>query len=321
MTKLLTAALLFSATTVLAAARTFVSAEVGADTNPCTRSLPCRSFAVALLASDSDGEVVVLDSGGYGPVTITQAVSIVSPQGVHAGVTSMDADGITVSAGDAASVLLKNLAISDYAFQQNPTAGIRVNSVHTLNIEGCSINGFDRGIAFDPTTANARLYVTDCVIRRSYMFTTYGIHIASPNLAARAVIDSTQIYDCDYGIYLQNAQATVRDCVTASGSYGYYADFQSGMVVTRSVAKDMANGFTANNGSTIVVNRCLANMNSIYGVAAFNTSNVYVSGSTLVENYQAAFGSATGAARTRGNNTTQKNSHSDGAFTIAFSAR
>ncbi len=213
-------------------------------------------------------------------------------------------------------------SIAAYAFQQLPTAGIRVNTVHSLYVEGCSITGYDQGIAFAPSTANARLYVTGCVIRRGYMFTTYGIRVASPNLSARAVIDSTQIYDCDYGVYLQNAQATVRDCIAASGEYGYTADFESGMVCTRSLAKNMGgNGFFANNGSTIFVNRCFANMTGIYGVAAFNTSNAYVSGSTLVDNYQAAFGSATGAARTRGNNTTQANSHSNGLFTIGYSAR
>src|SRR5947209_20205984 len=72
------------------AQRTFVSAN-GNDANLCTRTFPCRSFAAAVALTNSDGEVIVLDSGGYGPVTITQAVSLISPEGVYAGITAVSA--------------------------------------------------------------------------------------------------------------------------------------------------------------------------------------------------------------------------------------
>src|SRR5437667_6512142 len=92
--------LLFGATNLPAAQRTFVSAATGSDANTCTRSLPCRSFAAALQFTDPDGEVIVVDSGGYGPVTITQAVSLISPEGVHAGITAASGNAITLNAGD-----------------------------------------------------------------------------------------------------------------------------------------------------------------------------------------------------------------------------
>ena len=57
------------------AQRTFVSAANGNDANPCTLSLPCRNFQAAIAQTASGGEVVVFDSGGYGTVNITQAVS------------------------------------------------------------------------------------------------------------------------------------------------------------------------------------------------------------------------------------------------------
>src|SRR5207237_7233489 len=124
----------------------------------------------------------------------------------------------------------------------------------------------------------SRLYVTDCVIKRGYSFTDYGIKIVSPYLNARAMIDSTQFYDCTNAVYLQNAQATIRDCVATSGSNGYQADYTSQMVITRSVAKDFNYGYYANNSSTMVVNRCLAANNRLYGVIAGDNSNIYVSG-------------------------------------------
>jgi len=61
-----------------AAQRTFVS-TAGDDVNTvlnCSLAAPCRSFGSAIGVTSPDGELIVLDSGGYGPVTITQAVTI-----------------------------------------------------------------------------------------------------------------------------------------------------------------------------------------------------------------------------------------------------
>jgi hypothetical protein len=58
-----------------AAQRSFVSAEKGSDANLCTRQQPCRNFAAAVVQTDPGGEIVALDSGGYGVVSITQSVS------------------------------------------------------------------------------------------------------------------------------------------------------------------------------------------------------------------------------------------------------
>src|SRR5262245_24438090 len=84
-------------------ARVFVSAQTGVDGNPCTATLPCRTLAFAMLAVAAGGEVLVLDSGGYGPVTVTKSVSLVSPPGVYAGVTAAPggvAVNVAVSASD-----------------------------------------------------------------------------------------------------------------------------------------------------------------------------------------------------------------------------
>src|SRR5437870_9513770 len=49
----------------------------GSDANPCTTVSPCRSFGVALAHTNPDGEVIALDSGGYGAFTISQPVSVI----------------------------------------------------------------------------------------------------------------------------------------------------------------------------------------------------------------------------------------------------
>jgi hypothetical protein len=125
--------------------RTFVSAVNGDDTNPCSRLQPCRNFAAALPLTDPNGEVVVLDSGGYGVVTITQPVSLISPSGVHAGITAFSGNAITIEASG--HVVLKNLSLN----AQGGVSGIDANTVSALYVEGCVINGFSSfGIRFDP---------------------------------------------------------------------------------------------------------------------------------------------------------------------------
>src|SRR5215831_4413010 len=77
--------------------RTFVSGH-GSDSNPCSLAAPCRSFAQAITQTNAGGEIAVLDTAGYGAVTITKSISIVNEDGVEAGVTVTTAtDGITVT--------------------------------------------------------------------------------------------------------------------------------------------------------------------------------------------------------------------------------
>src|SRR5499427_9857088 len=79
--------------------RTFVSGS-GNDANPCSLAAPCRSFAGALAQTNPGGEIAVLDTAGYGAVTIAKAISIVNQDGVEAGVTATGgADAITINAG------------------------------------------------------------------------------------------------------------------------------------------------------------------------------------------------------------------------------
>jgi hypothetical protein len=62
------------ADSAIAVQRTFV-ASFGLTANAafnCSLAKPCRAFNEALGVTSADGEVVVLDSAGYGPVTITQ---------------------------------------------------------------------------------------------------------------------------------------------------------------------------------------------------------------------------------------------------------
>jgi hypothetical protein len=59
-------------------ARTYVSSVNGNDANDCNRLTPCRTFQVAHNKTLPNGEITVLDPGGYGAVTITRNISIIN---------------------------------------------------------------------------------------------------------------------------------------------------------------------------------------------------------------------------------------------------
>src|ERR1700687_6218216 len=93
--------------------RVFVSQRSGNNANSCDNILtPCQTFAGAVLQLNPGGEAIVLDSGGYGPVTITQSLTIEAPAGVTAFIHPPSGDAITVNAGATDTVILRGLTLN-----------------------------------------------------------------------------------------------------------------------------------------------------------------------------------------------------------------
>src|SRR5215471_4524974 len=139
--------------------RTFVSGS-GSDANPCSLSAPCRSFAGAILQTNPGGEIAVLDTAGYGAVTITHAISIVNEEGVEAGITVTSGDGITITAGASDVVNLRGLTLVG----AGGANGITFNSGGVLNIQNCVIRGFsNNGLNLVPT-GSADINVSNTIV-------------------------------------------------------------------------------------------------------------------------------------------------------------
>ena len=92
------------------AQRTFVS-TTGNDASPCTLTLPCRAFSAAVALTNDGGEVIVLDSGGYGSALVLKSISLIAPPGVYGGITVLSAPGIHIGAAGA-SVKLRGLTFN-----------------------------------------------------------------------------------------------------------------------------------------------------------------------------------------------------------------
>jgi hypothetical protein len=118
-----------------AAQRTFVASN-GSDANPCSLVLPCRGFATAITHTDPNGEIIVLDSAGYGAVIITQGVSIIAPPGIYGGMSVFSLqDGVTINTATE-KVVLSGLSING----QGGTHGVRVIQAAQVQIEDCEIS-------------------------------------------------------------------------------------------------------------------------------------------------------------------------------------
>jgi len=119
-------------------ARTFVSAQSGNDADDCRRATPCRTFQGAHDKTIDEGEIIVLDPGYYGPVSISKSISIVN-DGVGEARIAVDgnAAAVIINAPATAAVNLRGITIEGYGFAGG--SGIRFNTGLSLTVENCII--------------------------------------------------------------------------------------------------------------------------------------------------------------------------------------
>src|SRR5580704_10637361 len=138
---LVLAALLPAAPAQALRARVFVS-KAGQDVGACSFSAPCQSLEYALNAVASSGEITILDSGGYNPITITKGVTITVPPGVEAGIAApAGGTAITINATVNDAVVLRGLTLSG---ANTANYGIFVNTAAKIEIIDSVIRDFSQ---------------------------------------------------------------------------------------------------------------------------------------------------------------------------------
>jgi parallel beta helix pectate lyase-like protein len=258
---------------------TFVSGT-GSNANPCTFTLPCRTFSVALGVTNPGGELVVLSPAVYGTATITQSVSITAAPGVYAGVVVPAGNGITINAGANDVVVLRGLSFLGVGGLR----GISVNSVGALHVENVVMSGFvNQGLAF---LSPGKLFVKDTIARDNG---AAGIDIGSAQGQATASLDHVRLeHNAFSGLIAHTrAKVVVRDSVAAGNAQGGF--------IRGGVA-----------GGELTVDRCTANHNTLFGIAAVQ-GLARVTDSTVIDNGTGLQVGAGGTIETRGNNTVQGN--------------
>jgi hypothetical protein len=133
--------------------RSFVS-SAGSDSNPCTITQPCQSFAEAYTKIGANGIIAALDPGKYGPITIIGPVTI-NGNGWAAITATAQGKGITISAGPNDKVTLEGLAIDGAGVGSE---GIEFDNGGGLKVLNCSIkNTVDNGIFVEAFSAMSLL--------------------------------------------------------------------------------------------------------------------------------------------------------------------
>ena len=219
----------------------------GSDLNTCTTTSPCRSFATALANTVSGGEVIALDSAGYGPFVISDSVTVSGAPGAHAAITTTSGDGIVVNYGD---VTLRNLVVLGTAAANN---GIRNTGAQTLHVVNCFIGGFvnpngqGRGIVsgsgilyaervrIHKNAAGINVQFGDARITDSTLDdNTDGLFLSGP---IRVDIANTAISGNYYGLYIATEvytlDVTLNGCTVALNEVGLYSSPGSGASVVR----------------------------------------------------------------------------------------
>jgi len=255
--------------------RTFVASN-GNDINPCSIAQPCRSFATAIDKTLVGGEVIVLDSAGYGVVTIAKSVSIITPPGVYAGISVPAGQTGVLAEGSGNIVVLRGLTING----TGGSVGVHfTGSGSRLRIENCVVSGLSStGIAMD--AAASELVVTDTIVRDNG---GQGISIAADSTA---VLDNVRIeHNGSDGVFVvavtSLAVVTIRNSVMAyNGQAGAAFTMAAKPAVTRfaiessAISRNGADGIYAggnNTGQILgVVRRNVIVGNGLSGISAFN---------------------------------------------------
>ena len=207
----------------VSAPRAFVSVA-GNDANVavgCSPSAPCRSFQAAHDIVDSGGEVIALDTAGYGAVNIGKSVTIMSNPGVIGSIAATG-NGVTIAAG-AVQVVLRGININNAG--GNEGTGVQMTAGDALSIENCVVSGFNVGVG---VSARVKVKVVDTIVRAS------GIGLAITNGARAQVVGARFVGYGTGGVGLQVSgtwRATTNEFTTASVADSIATHFGTGFLV------------------------------------------------------------------------------------------
>src|SRR5687767_9546495 len=203
--RLCIAAILFALTSpaFAQATRTWVSG-VGDDVNPCSRTAPCKTFAGAISKTAKDGEISVLDPGGYGAVTITKSIYINGTHGAGYGsILNVLVNGVNINITDPAdvrkAVRLRALDINGASQGINGVSILAANNVWVEDsvIDGNTGNGSTSGIGIRvATSASCNLFVSDTMIHKNVT----GIRVSTTSGFAVANIRNSNIEGNGIGV-------------------------------------------------------------------------------------------------------------------------
>jgi hypothetical protein len=247
-------------------ARTFVSAAIGNNANDCDRLTPCRTFQAAHDKTFDQGEITVLDAGGYGALTIRKSISIINDGVGEAGVlVSGGATGITIDAPNA-YVSLRGITVQGIGFGGG--SGIVFSSGFALTITNCAVRNLTGyGISFIPHSANARLAVSNTLVADNG---NLGIQAGGGGSVSSIKVDLDRVES-------RNNAVGAALFGTPGGMHASIAD----SVFSGNISGILVSGGGGHASTAVVMHSVISN-NTNVGLQAFNAPSSLVVGQSLI---------------------------------------
>lgn len=235
-------------------------ASCGSTASPCLTLQYAHNVAVL-----ANGVIAIRDSGEFGPLTITRAVSVINDGAGTAMISNIAPGGsaITIRAGASDKVVLRGLTLDGGGAASN---GIVFVSGASLSIEKCATRNFvSSGIALGPTTPT-RLHVSDSVTENNGGYglylqprTTAAVNFYASFIRVQAINNALNGFGV-YGNFAPDAAvfATIADSAAVNNrGAGYHALGQGAINVSLSLVRSTAEGngsnFPASDGAAALV--------------------------------------------------------------------
>ncbi len=221
--------------------RVFVSVN-GNDGNDCLQpTSACRTLNGGIAKVDTNGEVIVIDTGSFAGANITKGVKINVPSGAIA----FSASSVVVNA-PAATVVVRGLTLK--AFTPGSGNGIDIQAAAAVMIENCVIDGWSDGVRVQAGAGAVRVDVKDSTIRNNQH---RGMEVVAPG--ALITVDQSRFERNDIGFRLSsNGNATLtRSLFAGHAGWGVGVNGTGAVSVARAtIAGSVEGGFFVYGGGT-----------------------------------------------------------------------
>lgn len=277
----------------MAGSRSAVSIA-GSDTGTCPVTAPCRTLAYAVTQTSLNGEILVKDSGGFGPVTITQAVTINAPPGIIGFISAPSGDAVTVNAGATDLVIITGLYLDGLGTGTN---GVTVNTVGAFSIGGSTITGF---------TGNPINYVNTSANSQHLTISNSSIYSNTGSVLIKPVVGGTNaLFSSIRGLALSSSGMVFDNTSAPNTKIGALFDnsilrYNGGTAITAISAGSSCPGPSCIFVNVYIDKSELFNLNT--GLVATGAGAFILMNESSAVNISTLVGTSTGAVSSIGNN-------------------
>jgi hypothetical protein len=263
--------------------RTFVSSS-GVDTNPCTVTAPCATFARAYTLTQPTGIIAALDPGKYGPLTITYPVTV-NGNGWAAITGTANGNGITINA-DVGNVILTGLEVDGAGAAYN---GIVFNSGASLTVSNCIVKDFignngtsGNGIMIAPITGTVDFTIVNTIALNNGSAGIFYLPV-SGSATATGAIDHVTAANNGIGMAVDlsaasggSAAVTISNSIANNNTDDGIVTASATATVTVTVDRDEissnSTGVSVGANTSVLLSRSVIAKNTTYGVSNSGTA-------------------------------------------------